>query len=191
MGLFNKIKNLFKKDEELIIDDSEKIVEDAKENKEIDKESYDFQNHKEESIKNENDEKKNVDKKELKDELKITIYYIHNIYTNYIIENVKIYEKGLTKTRENFVSKLINLTNKYNKITEEYFDELEEILIMADIGVNTVMEFMDRLRKRVSKEKIEDVNSIDQFINNHYKFLKDIAFFFGLSNQNYLKDLFN
>ena len=41
------------------------------------------------------------------------------------------------------------------------------------------------------KEKIEDVNSIDQFINNHYKFLKDIAFFFGLSNQNYLKDLYN
>ena len=33
-------------------------------------------------------------------------------------EDVKIYEKGLTKSRENFVSKLINLTNKYNKITE-------------------------------------------------------------------------
>ena len=151
MGLFNKIKNLFKKDEELIIDDSEKIVEDVKENKEVDKEDFDFQNHKEESIKNEKDEKKNVDKKELKDAKDVK-------------ENVKIYEKGLTKTRENFVSKLINLTNKYNKITEEYFDELEEILIMADIGVNTVMEFMDRLRKRVSKEKIEDVEYLKEVI---------------------------
>ena len=36
-------------------------------------------------------------------------------------ESVKIYEKGLTKSRQGFVSKLANLTNKYNKVTEEYF----------------------------------------------------------------------
>ena len=41
------------------------------------------------------------------------------------------------------------------------------------------------------KKKIQEVNSIDQFINNHNKFLKDIAFYFGLSNQNYLKDLYD
>ena len=70
----------------------------------------------------------------------------------------------MTKTRENFVSRLINLTNKYNKITEEYFDELEEILIMADIGVNTVMSFMDRLRDRVRKEKIEDLEYLKEVI---------------------------
>ena len=79
-------------------------------------------------------------------------------------EEVKIYEKGLTKSRENFVSKLINLTNKYNKITEEYFEELEEILIMADIGVNTVMDFMDRLRKRVKHENIEDAEYLKEVI---------------------------
>ena len=45
---------------------------------------------------------------------------------------------------------------KYSKITDEYFDELEEILIMADIGVNTVIKFMDRLVDRAKKEKIED-----------------------------------
>ncbi len=79
-------------------------------------------------------------------------------------ENVKVYEKGLSKTRDNFVSKLINLTNKYSKITDEYFDELEEILIMADIGVNTVMDFMDRLRKRVKNEKIEDLEYLKEVI---------------------------
>ena len=79
-------------------------------------------------------------------------------------ESVKIYEKGLTKSRENFVSKLINLTKKYNKATEEYFDELEEILIMADIGVNTVMSFMDRLRDRVRKENIEDLEYLKEVI---------------------------
>ena len=41
------------------------------------------------------------------------------------------------------------------------------------------------------KEKIDEVNSIDQFINNHKRFLKDIAFYFGLSNQNYMKSLYD
>ena len=77
---------------------------------------------------------------------------------------IKTYEKGLTKSREGFVSKLANLTNKYNKVTEEYFEELEEILIMADIGVNTVMDFMDRLRDRVKKEDISDPNELKEII---------------------------
>ena len=74
------------------------------------------------------------------------------------------YDMGLTKTKENFVSKLTNLTNKYNKITEEYFDELEEILIMADIGVNTVIKFMDRLRNRVKSENIESPRDLKEVI---------------------------
>ena len=79
-------------------------------------------------------------------------------------KEVKIYEKGLTKSREGFVSKLANLTNKYRTINDEYFDELEEILIMADIGVNTVMDFIDRLKDRVSKEKIDDPKILKEVI---------------------------
>ena len=79
-------------------------------------------------------------------------------------KKVKIYEKGLTKTRNSFVSSLINLTNKYTKINQEYFDELEEILIMADIGVNTVMKFMDRLKDRVNHDKIDDPNLLKEVI---------------------------
>ena len=78
--------------------------------------------------------------------------------------SVKVYEKGLTKSRQGFVSKLANLTNKYNKVTDEYFDELEEILIMADIGVNTVMEFIDRLRDRVRSEKLDDPEMLKEII---------------------------
>ena len=81
-----------------------------------------------------------------------------------IQEEVKVYEKGLSKTRENFVSKLINLTNKYHKITEEYFDELEEILIMADIGVSTVIDFMDKIRKRVREEGINSPEDLKEII---------------------------
>lgn len=78
--------------------------------------------------------------------------------------DVKIYEKGLTKSRQGFVSKLVNLTNKYNRINDDYFDELEEILIMADIGINTVMDFIERLRERVRKEKITDPLMLKEII---------------------------
>ena len=79
-------------------------------------------------------------------------------------EEVKVYEKGLSKSRQGFVSKLADLTNKYRTINDDYFDELEEILIMADIGVNTVMDFIDRLRDRVVKDKISNPELLKEVI---------------------------
>ena len=79
-------------------------------------------------------------------------------------KSVKVYEKGLSKSRQGFVSKLASLTNKYSKVTDKYFDELEEILIMADIGVKTVMDFIDRLRDRVNKEHITDPSELKEII---------------------------
>lgn len=76
----------------------------------------------------------------------------------------EVYDKGLKKTREEFVSQLSLLGIKYTKIDEDYFDELEELLISADIGVNTVFSFMERLRKRVRNEKIEDTKSLNEII---------------------------
>ncbi len=76
----------------------------------------------------------------------------------------EIYDKGLSKTREEFVSKLSLLGIKYTKISEEYFEELEDLLISADIGVNTVFSFMERLRKRVSTEKIQDTKMLNEII---------------------------
>ena len=156
MGIFNKIKNMFKsydEEEEEIINEPEESTDTV--DKEIEEEPVDGLNplalDQEEPIEEvvEKKEKKKLFKKKDKEEEK---------------KSVKIYEKGLTKSRQGFVSKLANLTNKYNKVTEEYFEELEEILIMADIGVNTVMEFMDRLRDRVKSENIEDPNLLKEII---------------------------
>jgi fused signal recognition particle receptor len=61
-------------------------------------------------------------------------------------EDAKIYDKGLEKTRKDLTSKLTLLGKKYNKVTDEYYDELENILINADIGINTVEDFMIRLK---------------------------------------------
>ncbi len=77
---------------------------------------------------------------------------------------IKSYDKGLEKTRQEFSSKLNLLTRKYHKVSEEYFEELEEILIMADIGVNTVMDFMDKLRRRVKHEHILNTEDLKEII---------------------------
>ena len=79
-------------------------------------------------------------------------------------EDAVVYEKGLEKTRKEFVNELSILGHKYTKVSEEYFDELENILIMADIGVNTVMTFLDRLKARVKKENITDTKYLQEVI---------------------------
>ena len=73
------------------------------------------------------------------------------------------YISGLSKSRDNFVNKLSLLGIKYTKINDEFYDELEEILITADVGINTVMSFTERLRKRVKSENITD-----------FEYLKDV-----------------
>lgn len=79
-------------------------------------------------------------------------------------ENIETYDKGLEKTRKEFVSKLSLLGIKYTKIDEEYYEELEQTLIMADIGINTVMNFMDKLRKRVKEENISSTKDLTEVI---------------------------
>ena len=89
---------------------------------------------------------------------------IKNVFKGNKEETVLNYDKGLKKTREEFISELSNLSKKYKFINEDYFEELENILIMADIGVSTVMNFVDLLKKRVKKENIEDTNVLKEII---------------------------
>lgn len=89
---------------------------------------------------------------------------LKGIFTNSKQEDVVIYDQGLSKSRKNFFDKLNVLNSRYKKLTDEYFDELEGILVMADIGVNTVMEFMDKLRDRVKKENINDTSVLTEII---------------------------
>ena len=74
------------------------------------------------------------------------------------------YEQGLHKTSKEFVNKINLLSSKYKKVSPEYFDELEEIFIMADIGVETVMKFIDKLKKRVKTENIVDSKDLMDII---------------------------
>ena len=135
MGLFSKIKNMFKDTKNEEEKEIQKSVEKEKED------TLEKREDEKEMFKLVKKEEKHVEKKD-----------------------VKVYEKGLTKSRQGFVSKLVGLTSKYEKITSDYFDELEEILIMADIGVNTVMSFMDRLKDRAKAENITNPSELKEII---------------------------
>ena len=74
------------------------------------------------------------------------------------------YEEGLAKTRKEFSTELSSLSKKYKNIDDDYFEELENTLIMADIGVNTVVKFVDKLKKRVKEEKIKDTETLKEII---------------------------
>ena len=63
-------------------------------------------------------------------------------------------KEGLKKTRDNFTDGMDQIFNSYEKITEEFYDELEETMIMGDIGVKTTEELLDHLREEVRAERI-------------------------------------
>jgi len=66
------------------------------------------------------------------------------------------FREGLAKTRSVLTDRMADLFSRRQKIDEAFFEELEEILIAADVGVNTVMTLIDDLRGEVKKRKIED-----------------------------------
>ena len=150
MGIFSKLKKMFGGAEE---GKEEKVVDETLETEEeIDEETL------EDSEIEDEEEKETIEEDDIDEEIEI------EPLTEEKKEKVKIYDKGLSKSRGGFVSKLQDLTRRYSKINEDYFDELEEILIMADVGVNTVMELIEKLKKRVNDDKITDPEELKEVL---------------------------
>ena len=74
------------------------------------------------------------------------------------------YVAGLDKSSASFSSKINALAARYREINDEYFDELENILIMSDVGVNMVMKIVDEIKKEVRLENITDPHAINDII---------------------------
>ena len=117
------------------IEDNKEIKNDVDD---LQKEEKNLDTHNEISTKVENDEEKPVDKVGLFQRLK----------------------NGLSKTKKSITDKVDTLINSYKSIDEDFFEELEEILIMADIGVNTTMEIVDELKESVKSKGIKDPQEI-------------------------------
>ena len=69
-------------------------------------------------------------------------------------------KNGLLKTKNAIVGKIDSLFKSFRKVDEELFDELEELLISADIGVNTTEEILDELREYVKDNKIKESEEV-------------------------------
>lgn len=80
--------------------------------------------------------------------------------------------KGLKKTRDSFMNAVTGILNSFTKIDEDLFEELEETLIMSDIGVKTACHITDELRKKVKETGITDPKDI---YNELYKIVADIV----------------
>ena len=75
------------------------------------------------------------------------------------------FKMGLAKTRDSFTSKVNDLVARYRKVDEDFFEELEEVLLQADVGFETVMELMDKLRFEVQRKNIKDTDGIQSIIS--------------------------
>ena len=76
---------------------------------------------------------------------------------------------GLTKTRDNIVSGIDSIFNGFSSIDDEFYEELEEILIMGDIGINATTSIMDDLKEKVKENKIKNPIDCKELLINSIK----------------------
>ena len=97
------------------------------------------------------------------------------------IEEVKkpsFFEKlkqGLTKTRDEFSNKIDGILKSYKKIDEELFEDLEEVLVTADVGVNTTMKLIDNLRDRVKEEKATEPSEVKELLKDEIRKIMTVS----------------
>ena len=84
-------------------------------------------------------------------------------------------KNGLGKTKNSISEKINNVFSNFRKVDEELIEELEEVLIMSDIGVNTSSEIIDELRTKIKKEKIEDEEDVKKALKEIMKDLLDVG----------------
>jgi len=75
------------------------------------------------------------------------------------------YKKGMQKTRQSFSSKINDLISRYRSVDEDFFEELEEVLITADVGVVTVMDLIEVLKAEVKRQNIKDTKEVREVIS--------------------------
>ncbi len=83
-------------------------------------------------------------------------------------------KNGLDKTKTSLNDKMNDVFSTFRKVDEDLLDELEEILIMSDIGVDTSVEIIDRLRNRIKKESLKDENDVKQALKEEMQDILDI-----------------
>lgn len=76
---------------------------------------------------------------------------------------------SLTRTRQGFVEKIDVLIHRGRAIDEDLYEELEDILVQADVGVNTAMELVERTRRTVKERRLDDAGELKEIIKEHVR----------------------
>ena len=84
-------------------------------------------------------------------------------------------KNGLNKTKKSFDEKINTVFSSFRKVDEDFLEELEEILIMSDIGMDTSVKIINQLRERVKKEKIEDEEDVKKALREEMKKILDVT----------------
>ena len=82
---------------------------------------------------------------------------------------------GLNKTKTSFDEKINNVFSNFRKVDEEFLDELEEVLIMSDIGMDTSIKIISNLREKMKKEKIQDEEDVKQALREEMQKILDVT----------------
>lgn len=80
---------------------------------------------------------------------------------------------GLNKTKESFNTKINNVFSNFRKVDENFLEELEEVLIMSDMGVDTSVKIVNNLRKRIKKDNIKDEEEVKRALREEIKAIFD------------------
>ncbi len=84
-------------------------------------------------------------------------------------------KQGLGKTKDNFNDKINNVFASFRKVDENLLEELEEVLIISDIGVNTSIEIIARLRDKIKRENIQDEETVKKALKEIMTELLDVG----------------
>lgn len=82
---------------------------------------------------------------------------------------------GMNKTKNSFDEKINNIFKSFKKVDEDFLDELEEILIMSDIGMDTSVKIIGNLRQRLKKEKIQEEEEVKQLLREEMQKILDVT----------------
>ena len=78
-------------------------------------------------------------------------------------------KQGLNKTKESFNEKINGVFSNFRKVDEDFLDELEEALIMSDVGMDTSVKIINSLRDRIKKENIKDEEDVKRLLREEMK----------------------
>lgn len=84
-------------------------------------------------------------------------------------------KNGMSKTKTSLDEKINNVFSSFRKVDEEFLDELEEVLIMSDIGMDTSIKIISSLRERIKKEKIQDEEDVKQALREEMQKILDVT----------------